>query len=803
MGYWWRPGAMGASPGFPMTRRAAGIVLAFLIAAALLAALFIDQKAAAGGGFFGDESVYLAAAQSLAYDFDLRYTRGDLERISRDWEAGPSGLVLQRVGDSLYYAKPYLYPLIAALPCRSLGANGLLMLNMLLFGAVLVSAYRYLLRYNAPGLALAFALGFFGLSTAYPYAWWMHPEVLQLTLVFFALRFFLAAREPASANSAKLEVLSGIFMALAIYAKPTNLALLLVPAFDLVRGPRRAAMRLGAAAALGLVVVVLVGHSFTGSWWTYGGERKRFEAVVPFQSERYTFDSLGTSVTTQEAHQRTWGWQVLPRNTVYFLVGRFTGMLPYAPLALSAACLFLIRRPREPRRLVLLAALVLYSLGLLVFLPENYHGGGGAIGNRWFLNLLPGFFFLVQEIRPLWPAVAGGALGIFFLAPLLTNPLFAAQRPGHHATRAPFTLLPLEITLTVNWPTNTDPSRYRLRFPDHLVYLADYNCWAEPDGRLALRGAARAEMALRGPRLGSLLLVEVENGPGANDLELEVDGKSARFELGPGARATQLLTNLHPLELGSSRLLHLQARCSSGAIPRYRGGPGGGEHRYLGAYLRLSVAPEQVVDRLYQARRWRELARALDFPPAKPDALFLAQGAAALRRCGRSESARDYAARAAAELPVLLNALRTAIPASLAPASAIVIRQDPQERWVVAASGLDATVPLAPDRQSAGLLLLRALPRGRYRLELELEGLPAGAPIELRGRRGQGISASRVVTGQPAGDSRIQFELLSQGESGWELGLPPSAWSENLSVRALDLVLLLPELVEPRPRKVQ
>jgi hypothetical protein len=132
-----------------------------------------------------------------------------------------------------------------------------------------------------------------------------------------------------------------------------------------------------------------------------------------------------------------------------------------------------------------------------------------------------------------------------------------------------------------------------------------------------------------------------------------------------------------------------------------------------------------------------------------------------------------------------------------------VIRQDPQERWVVAASGLDATVPLAPDRQSAGLLLLRALPRGRYRLELELEGLPAGAPIELRGRRGQGISASRVVTGQPAGDSRIQFELLSQGESGWELGLPPSAWSENLSVRALDLVLLLPELVEPRPRKVQ
>ena len=775
-----------------MPQKAAEAVLAGLIALALLGALAIDQKAAVGGGFFGDESVYFGAAQSLAYDFDLRYSRADLVRISRDWEAGPSGLVLQKSGGALIYAKPYLYALIAALPCRLFGAGGILALNMLLLGAVVVSAYRYLLRFNPPAPALAFALGFFGLSTAYLYAWWMHPEVLQLALVFFALRFYLAAREEHAAAPVRLELLSGLLFALAIFAKPTNVAFLLLPAFDLIRGPRRGAGRIGAGAVLGLAALVLVGYALTGSLWAYGGERKRFEAVVPFQSERYTFDAFGTQVATQEAQERTWGWPVLPRNLAYFLVGRFTGVLPYAPLVLAALLLFGLRRPREPRRGVLLIALTLYALGLLVLIPENYHGGGGAIGNRWFLGLLPGFLFLVREIRPRWPAVVFGAAGAVFLAPLLTNPLFAAARPGHHATRAPFTALPLELTLTVNWPTNTDPTRYRLRFPDHLVYLADYDAWAEPDGRLALRGAATAELALRGPQLGAQLLVEVENGPVRNRIELEVDGRGARFELEPGARAAELISGLEPLVIGSSRLLLLKASTSAGGIPRYLGAPAGAEHRYLGAYLRLSVAPQRIVERLYARGRWKDLVRALAKPPAAPDAFYLVRAAQALERTGDQAAAKRYAARADEQLPGLLNALRAAIPASLAPANTIVVEAQGSIRSAARA----APIPLAADRSSAGLLLLRELPPGAYRLDLAFAGIAPGSALQVAGYLA-GAEQPSAALGARLGDAgTARFTLTSRGEARWVLSLKGSDWSATAALSALRLT---PILREPTP----
>jgi hypothetical protein len=353
----------------------------------------------------------------------------------------------------------------------------------------------------------------------------------------------------------------------------------------------------------------------------------------------------------------------------------------------------------------------------------------------------------------------------------------------------------MELTLTVNWPTNTDPSRYRLRFEDHLVYLADYNAWAEPDGRLALRGAASAELALRGPRLGSRLLAEIENGPVRNRVRLSIGGRTATVELDPGATELRLFADLDPLVVGTSRLLLLRAECERGGIPRYLTGDLGADHRYLGAHIRLAVAPERIAERLYRARRWADLAEVVRTTPPTGDAFYAARAAEALGRLGREHDAALYRERVDEQLPDLLNRLRRAIPGSIARPDAIGIGRS-GERWHVGTLPVDLPIPPAPDGQSAGLQLLGALPRGRYGIVLRLEDLPSGAEPELRG----------FIPGQPGphqliamqrSDPYVTARFDSQGEARWELSLGRAGWSDAPRLRYLRLI---PDLSIPSRR---
>jgi hypothetical protein len=47
------------------------------------------------GGFLSDESTYFSITQSLAYDYDLKYTRKDIVRIKERFWVGPTTLFLQ------------------------------------------------------------------------------------------------------------------------------------------------------------------------------------------------------------------------------------------------------------------------------------------------------------------------------------------------------------------------------------------------------------------------------------------------------------------------------------------------------------------------------------------------------------------------------------------------------------------------------------------------------------------------------------------------------------------------------------
>ena len=103
----------------------------------------------------------------------------------------------------------------------------------------------------------------------------------------------------------------------------------------------------------------------------------------------------------------------------------------------------------------MLAALAGVAFFFLTLIPFNWHGGGGFIGNRYFVNALPALLFLVTRIAPAWLPVAGFALGGIFVAPILFTP-FGAPVPSPtlqaHVRNAPFRFFPYERTLARQIP---------------------------------------------------------------------------------------------------------------------------------------------------------------------------------------------------------------------------------------------------------------------------------------------------------------------------------------------------------------
>ncbi len=125
----WRLGAS--------TTAAIGVVL-------MAWALSLDFVKASNNGFFGDAATYYTLGHSLADDFDFEYRREDLVRVWHEFPAGPEGLFLKRGSDShLYFAKSYIYPLVAAPFVWLLGTNGFLVLHALLMTGCFLCAYAF------------------------------------------------------------------------------------------------------------------------------------------------------------------------------------------------------------------------------------------------------------------------------------------------------------------------------------------------------------------------------------------------------------------------------------------------------------------------------------------------------------------------------------------------------------------------------------------------------------------------------------------------------------------------------------
>jgi len=483
------------------------------------------------GHFIADEAGYYIMTESLARDGDLRFTLEDLERTCRDWPNGPEGVILKTTdgGETVWYGKPYLYSLLAVPFYLVLGARGFVFLNLLMLLIMSALGHRYLSRgaedEAARTRSLAFSLTFFLLSAAFSYAFWLQPEVLNIFIVFCGCYFAfppvspitgmsVGAGDKTSGNPVWRIALAAVFFALAASLKPISILffpLLLAGVRPLRRGGAR---KLLVAAAL-IILAIGTYHGISkrigGGWSAYRGDRRSFnhESGYPGQHPR---EQLWTRIGKTGQKEQFTGWTLggrdpryhlnptkLVYNSVYYLVGRHTGIFVYFFPALAClAGLPLLWRRRDPWRFWLLLAIVGHALFFFILLPHNYQGGGGFIGNRYFVFSYPAFFFL-----RLLPPGRGWLAASWTHRPTLQT----------HTRNPVFRLLPYEATL-----------RYIPGYQDYWhgetqVRLMDHNAyWNEGDKAFWVRGESTTRVMFASPKPLEQMIFHV------SDPEVEISG---------------------------------------------------------------------------------------------------------------------------------------------------------------------------------------------------------------------------------------------------------------------------------------
>jgi len=627
---------------------------------------------------YADESTYRAAAESLAYDLDLQYTRDDLIRYSKTWPPGPLGILLQAAPNDyskLYYAKPFIYPLAGAPLFRLLGENSLLLVNFLCFFLMIYFGYRFLLWRNESLMAFLLAGGYFLLSICFVYNFWFHPEIFTAFLVFMGL--FLWLREPPAVRKVegrspvarflaslvageRKDFLVAAFLAIATFSKVINVVFIgpILLTYTL-KGRFWHAFKVGVIFLLILGFLFFISYLFTGNFNPYGGERQRFVTKYPFKYPTYTFDRLG-SVTSTAKTELIFAFEVMFRNLFYFFFGRFTGLFYYLFPGVLAIFYFMINKNKDLAKTTLLCCTFLYILITVVMIPTNYHGGAGCIGNRYFLSAYPAFFFLIGSVKEKKGLLIALVIAALFLSPILVNTLSSSFRPGIHATKFPYTALPVEITLTDSLPTNVDPSRSGIRFPGHLMYFVDYNSWVEGDG-FWVKGRTSTEAICKTRDKISSLLVKITNGKAENEVNLLFGGERAELSLKPSEIKKLVLDNPSPFVFQGLFYYRVKVSSLSGYIPRFVGEKD--DNRFYGCHISFSTDETELAQYYNESQQWEKAIsywrREFKLHPQDPfPVLNLARSSLNL---GNPLQAKEYLERLRVMLPFFYKKLAEAI----------------------------------------------------------------------------------------------------------------------------------------------
>ena len=592
-------------------------------------ALSVDFPRAAYG-FQSDEATYYMMAHSLARDGDLEYRREDLMRVWREFPSGPSGVFLKQgrtVGirlnaafpfvhlrsgpdpddHRLYYGKSFMYPLVAAPFVWAFGTSGFLLFHALLLAAGVFAAYLFLAARSPAGIAMVVALGYMFASVAPGYVVWTTPELFNLVTVLLGY-FCWLYKEVAPPGlprglrwlaSSRSDVAAVVLLAAATFSKPTN-GLLILPVVAVLgfRGRWPRAVVLGAAFGLLVGGLFAANLAVTGDWNFQGGARNTYYGAFPFQTDTMGFevgmDRATNEVLTGVVFDPQVFWPRLGWNLVYFVVGRHSGMLPYLFPGLFALALFLWPRTgRLSWQWAVLAVAVAEILLIVVWIPYNYFGGGGVLGNRYFMNVYGLFLFLLPPLSSSLLALVPWAVGALFTAQIVLNPFYASFNPAEAAKAGPLRWLPVEMTLINTLPINTRLDRVRVLFgagPRFQIYFLDDNAYPREGERFWLRGDSRADLIVKTADVARRLRFTVTGGRVPATVTLQADGQSVSKRLAPGEVAALEIPLSHGFAYQGTRAWSVTATVAGGFVPLFED-PASRDARYLGVLVKPELLP--------------------------------------------------------------------------------------------------------------------------------------------------------------------------------------------------------------------
>jgi hypothetical protein len=321
--------------------------------------------------------------------------------------------------------------------------------------------------------------------------------------------------------------------------------LLVLPILAWIAWRRQWGRLLAAGAIFGAVAggLFLVNMAITGEWNYQGGDRRTFVFEFPFQTPASAFE-VGRAMGRDDSlagvlFDRRVFWTNFLHNLGYYFVGRYAGLVAYFFPAVFALLAFL----RSPRlrpgwQYLVFAAGLGQVLFFVITLPYTWLGGGGSVGNRYFMGAYGIFLFLMPPISRGWVALIPWIVGGLFTAPLVLNPFATSFHPGDPAKHGPLRLLPVELTLVNDLPVNTEgPTKVLVWFGDHegqgdpafQVYFLDDNAYGrEPDKAFWVKGESRAEFLIKTDRPMKRLSLTLRPGPLDTTVDVSVAGRTQR-----------------------------------------------------------------------------------------------------------------------------------------------------------------------------------------------------------------------------------------------------------------------------------